>query len=97
MRELTGLDREVAAFMAQDEVANSVLRQLQEMLTLMLGRMKEEGRPNLTLAFGCTGGKHRSVWAAVKVSKWVEKQGHPVHLYHRELDRMVGKSASLSD
>lgn len=89
LRDLNGLDEEVAAFMAQDELANMVLRQLQEMLSLMLSRMKEEGRPNLTLAFGCTGGKHRSVWAAVKVAKWIEKQGHPVYLHHRELDRVV--------
>tara|TARA_B100001564_G_scaffold131271_1_gene109944 strand:+ start:174 stop:389 length:216 start_codon:yes stop_codon:yes gene_type:complete len=68
-------------------VVNAVLCQLQEMLTLMLDRMKEEGRPNLTLAFGCTGGKHRSVWAAAEIAKWIEAQGHPVRLHHRELDK----------
>ena len=90
LRELTGLDGDVAAFLAQDEAANMVLHQLQEMLTLMLDRMKANARPNLTLAFGCTGGKHRSVWAAVKIAKWMEAQGHPIHLHHRELNKMVG-------
>ena len=90
LRELTGLDGKVAAFLAQDEAANIVLRNLQEMLALMLDRMKADGRPNLTLAFGCTGGKHRSVWAAAKIAKWIEAQGHPIHLHHRELDEMLG-------
>ena len=85
LSDLTGLDGDVAAFLGQDEVVNTVLCQLQEILTLMLGRMKEEGRPNLTLAFGCTGGKHRSVWAAEQIAKWIEARGHPVRLHHREL------------
>ncbi len=90
LRDLTGLDGDVDDFLAQDEVVNTVLHQLQEMLTLMLGRMKEEGRPNLTLAFGCTGGKHRSVWAAEQIAKWIEARGHPVRLHHRELYEMIG-------
>ena len=55
LRELTGLDGDVAVFLARDKAANMVLHQLQEMLTLMLDRMNTEGRSNLTLAFGCTG------------------------------------------
>ena len=90
LRELTGRDDEVAAFLAKDEAATTVLHRLQEMLTLMLDRMKEDGRPNFTLAFGCTGGKHRSVWAAAQMAKWIEAQGHPVYLHHRELDETVG-------
>ena len=90
LRDLTGLDGDVSAFLAKDEAANKVLHQLQEMLTFMLCRMRAEGRPNLTIAFGCTGGKHRSVWAAAKIAKWIQAQGHPTHLHHRELDELVG-------
>ena len=89
LRELNGLDGDVVAFLAQDGAANLVLHQLKEMLTLMLGRMKADGRPNMTLAFGCTGGKHRSVWAAAQIAEWIELQGHPTHLHHRELEQMV--------
>ena len=90
LRELTGLDDDVVAFLAQDEEAVMVLHQLKEMLTLMLDRMKADGRPNLTLAFGCTGGKHRSVWAAAQIARWIEVQGYPIHIHHRELAEMVG-------
>ena len=90
LRALTGLDCEVFAFLAQDEVANRVLHHLKEMLVLVFERMKADGRPNLTLAFGCTGGKHRSVWAATQIAEWIEAQGHPIHLRHHELDEMAG-------
>jgi UPF0042 nucleotide-binding protein len=90
LRELTGLDDDVVAFLAQDEAASMVLQQLREMLTLMLDRMKADGRSNLTLAFGCTGGQHRSVWAAAQIARWIEAQGYSIHLHHRELDEMVG-------
>ncbi|MDC1383678.1 RNase adapter RapZ [Candidatus Puniceispirillum sp.] len=89
LRGLTGLDKDVVSFFAQDELANRFLFQLQQMLRLMLGRIKEEGRPNFTLAFGCTGGKHRSVWAAAKITKWIQGQGFPVQLDHRELKEVV--------
>ena len=89
LRELTGQEGDVGTFLAQDETANMVLHHLREMLTLMLDRMRADGRPNLTLAFGCTGGKHRSVWAATKIAEWIEAKGHPVHLNHRELDEMA--------
>ena len=80
----------LAVFLARDKAANMVLQQLQEMLTLMLDRMKAEGRSNLTLAFGCTGGKHRSVWAAARIAKWIEARGHSVRLHHRELEEIAG-------
>jgi UPF0042 nucleotide-binding protein len=76
--------------LAEDKAAHMVLQQLQEMLTLMLDRMRADGRPNLTLAFGCTGGKHRSVWAAARIAKWIEAQGHPIRLRHRDLDEIAG-------
>jgi UPF0042 nucleotide-binding protein len=47
--------------------------------------MNNDGRAHLTLAFGCTGGKHRSVWAAAQIASWIEAEGHPVRLEHREL------------
>ena len=85
LRDQTGLDAKVAEFLAKDEMAIKVLDQLKSMLALMLSRMNSDGRPNLTLAFGCTGGKHRSVWAATQIASWIEAKGHPVRLEHREL------------
>ena len=85
LRDQTGLDSKVAEFLAKDEMAIAVLDQAKSMLALMLSRMNSHGRAHLTLAFGCTGGKHRSVWAAAHIASWIEAEGHPVRLEHREL------------
>ena len=86
LREKTGQDAEIDAYLRQDEIAQSVLSDLKRMLTPMLGRMSAEGRPLITLAFGCTGGRHRSVWAAEAIGKWLRVQGHDISLNHRNLD-----------
>jgi UPF0042 nucleotide-binding protein len=85
LRGKTGRDAEIDAYLRQDEVAQSVLSDLKSMLTPMLGRMSAEGRPLITLAFGCTGGRHRSVWAAEAIGKWLQAQGHDISLAHRNL------------
>tara|TARA_B100000575_G_scaffold282227_1_gene273669 strand:- start:637 stop:1515 length:879 start_codon:yes stop_codon:yes gene_type:complete len=86
LREKTGQDAEIDEYLRQDEIAQSVLLDLKRMLTLMLGRMSAEGRPLITLAFGCTGGRHRSVWAAEAICKWLRVQGHDISLSHQNLD-----------
>ena len=77
----------MAEFLAKDEMASKILDQVKSMLALMLSRMSSDGRAHLTLAFGCTGGKHRSVWAAAQIASWIEAEGHPVRLEHRELTK----------
>ena len=86
LREKTGLAAEIDAYVRQDEIAQYVLSDRQRMLTPMLDRMSAEGRPLFTLAFGCTGGRHRSVWAAEAIGKWLRVQGHDISLNHRSLD-----------
>ena len=85
LRKLDGRDEVVADFLNDESVAVGVLESFKSMLGEMLPRMSREGRPILTVAFGCTGGQHRSVWAAESVSAWLREQGHSVKLTHREL------------
>jgi len=86
LREKTGRDKEVDAYLAQDDAAQAVMRHAKDMLSIMLDRMAGEGRPAVTIAFGCTGGQHRSVWAAETIASWLRKRGHEINLHHRELD-----------
>jgi len=92
LRDLTGLDDKVAAFLDGDEAAVAGLTHVKAALDIMLDRMRDDGRPQLTLAFGCTGGKHRSVWAAAQIADWMHRRGHAVTLQHRELDKGAGRS-----
>ena len=85
LRDKDGRDDEVAGFLDNDDTAISVLDLVQAMLTDMLPRMSREGRPLLTIAFGCTGGQHRSVWAVERMAGWLRESGYGVKVAHREL------------
>ena len=86
LRAQTGLDKDVATFIAADPVASDVLHHIKHILSETLARIRHEGRPHVTIGFGCTGGRHRSVWGARQIAGWVAEQGYPVELTHRELN-----------
>ena len=86
LRSLDGRDEPVASYLASDEAAVSVVSSLKAMLAEMLPRMSREGRPLMTIAFGCTGGHHRSVWAVETLSAWLKDEGYGVESTHRELE-----------
>lgn len=86
LRAKTGLDDEVDAFLNADAAVQRVMDAQKAILSTMLERMSHEGRPLITIAFGCTGGRHRSVWAARHLAEWLAAQGNPVHTVHRELN-----------
>ena len=85
LRDFTGLDKEVEDFLNADTALQEVMDNFRSMLSAMLKRMEDEGRPLLNLAFGCTGGRHRSVWAAESIGKWLRERGHYVTITHREI------------
>ncbi|MEC7588471.1 MAG: RNase adapter RapZ [Pseudomonadota bacterium] len=86
LRSFDGRDEPVAAFLQADEAASSVVSSLKGILAEMLPRMTREGRPLMTIAFGCTGGRHRSVWAVETVAAWLAAEGYDVESTHRELE-----------
>ena len=86
LRAFDGRDQEISTFLRQDEGAVKVIESYKSILTEMLPRLAREGRPILTIAFGCTGGRHRSVWASETMSAWLREQGYDVKLAHRELE-----------
>ena len=85
LRDFTGLDKEVEDFLNADTALQEVMDNFRSMLSAMLKRMADEGRPLLNLAFGCTGGRHRSVWAAESIGKWLRERGHYVTITHGEI------------
>lgn len=86
LRPLTGRDRRVANYISEDPDFTAYMDQLKSMLELLLPRYEAEGKSYLTIAIGCTGGKHRSVYVCETLNDWIEQLGKRVHLHHRDLD-----------
>lgn len=89
LRARDGQDAAVAAFVAADPRHAAFMERLQALLELLLPGFRDEGRAYLTLAFGCTGGRHRSVAVAEEIAQALTRSGWPVTLRHRDLDCSV--------
>lgn len=86
LRPLTGRDAPVADFLAKDGEVRKMLAHVIAFLDAWLPSYAAENRAYLTVAFGCTGGQHRSVWFAEQLAEHYRKQGsYPVLVRHRSL------------
>jgi UPF0042 nucleotide-binding protein len=84
LRPFSGEDLPVAQFIENDPLIKPFIDQIKSTLSLMLPRFDEEGRSYFTLAFGCTGGQHRSVYCAQTVYNWLKHSRHQMDLRHRD-------------
>lgn len=91
LRDMTGLDKPVGEFIARDEDFPTFLDGLGAMLAVLLPRYETEGKSYLTIAVGCTGGRHRSVYVAERLGKMLRSNGRRVHLTHRDIQRSAGQ------
>ena len=85
LKTLTGRDKAVADYVGAAEGFDAFFGNLTALLAPLLPRYAAEGKSYLTVALGCTGGRHRSVFVAEKLARWLEQQGETVHLRHRDL------------
>jgi UPF0042 nucleotide-binding protein len=86
LKPLTGLDRPVAAFIRRDKGYRPFLKNLTRLLEPLLPRYATEGKSYLTIAVGCTGGRHRSILVAEELAAWLKGHGRRVQVRHRDLD-----------
>ena len=82
----TGLDKMVGEFITLDDGFHCFFENLKNFLEPQLPRFLGEGRSYLTIAIGCTGGRHRSVFVAQKLGEWLEARGENVIISHREVN-----------
>lgn len=85
LRPLTGLDKEIQDYVAADERFSEFCAKISDLIFFSLPEYKKEGKSYLKIAFGCTGGRHRSVYMAERMAMLLNKQGFKANLYHREL------------
>ena len=90
-----GRDQDVQAYIRQDPLFEGFINNLTQLLTPLVPRYEEEGKSYLTLAIGCTGGKHRSVFIAETLSKWLKKSMNNVRLVHRDLQTQTLETGPL--
>lgn len=87
LRPLSGLDKPIGDFIEQDPDVEGFFRHLTELLEPLLPRFDAEGKSYLTIAVGCTGGKHRSVYTAERLGAWLAEKGERVSVNHRDLQQ----------
>lgn len=85
LRELTGLDQAVADHIATDPAYEDAVSRIEELLLVLLPRYRAEGKAYVSVAFGCTGGRHRSVHVAHRVAARLRAAGFSPTLEHRDL------------
>jgi UPF0042 nucleotide-binding protein len=87
LRPLDGRDERVSEFIFKHEESRELLRRLEELLDFLLPAYQREGKAYLTVAVGCTGGRHRSVSFVEALRRFLEKRGFPPSIVHRDMDR----------
>ncbi|GAB4269860.1 MAG: RNase adapter RapZ [Pararhodobacter sp.] len=87
LRALDGRDPAVAAHVTSDPRFADFFARVEGLVLSLLEPFVDEGKSSLTIAFGCTGGKHRSVAVAEKMARTLAEQGWRVSKRHRELER----------
>lgn len=85
LRSLNGKDKEVAEFLAAQPAVNQMFDDIFEFLSSWIPRYDDAHRSYLTIAIGCTGGQHRSVYVAERLAEALSKQHDPVLTRHNEL------------
>jgi len=99
LRPKTGCDPEVGAYIEADPDFHRLFDALCGWLDELLPRYEREGKSYLTIAFGCTGGRHRSVFCAELFADRLRGKGRHVALVHRDLDRsaeLAGAAAPVA-
>ena len=85
LKEMTGLDKEVQDYIFSFEDSNKFMEKVYDMIDFIIPMYIKEGKRNLIISFGCTGGKHRSVCFAQKLYEYLSKKSYNVGVMHKNI------------
>ena len=88
LKNKTGKDKEVVKYIEKQKEYDKFFNQISNLLNYLLPSYLKEGKSQLTIAIGCTGGRHRSVATAEKLSEFFKRKKYKVNLYHRDIMRI---------
>jgi RNase adapter protein RapZ len=89
MRPKTGLDEDVSSYVLKWNETNKFLEKVTDLLSFMLPQYKREGKAQVIIAIGCTGGQHRSVALAEYIANYFKKD-YITHVSHRDIEKRKG-------
>ena len=87
LKQKTGLNKEVRDYVMGFDASIEFLKKLEEMILFLMPMYIEEGKTGLSIAIGCTGGKHRSVTMAYLLGETLKKNGYPVNMVYRDIEK----------
>lgn len=87
LRPYTGLRAEVSDFVLKNKIAFSFLDRLESLLADLIPRYQQEGKAQLTIALGCTGGRHRSVAVVEELHSFLVRYFKNLNVFHRDMAR----------
>ncbi|MDP8163038.1 RNase adapter RapZ [Pasteurella skyensis] len=88
LRPMTGLEKPVIDFLSQHAIVNQFVEQTNQYLVSWLPFLEKNNRSYLTIAIGCTGGKHRSVFVAEQLYHYLKNKDYTVKIRHRQLENI---------
>lgn len=89
LKNLTGLDKPVQDFIASSQDAMPMLEKYCDFLSLAIPLYQNEGKNELIISVGCTGGKHRSVFFAEKIKDFAKEKGFDSSVMHRDINKAI--------
>ena len=87
LRPMTGLDAPVGEFIARDPAYDPAFEKIADLITTLIPRYRHEGKAYLTIAFGCTGGRHRSVFITEAMAQRLRDAGYAPNVVHRDITK----------
>lgn len=86
LRKLTGNNKKVRDYVLKADITKQFIRSVDALVNELIPGYINEGKSHLNIAFGCTGGHHRSVAVANEMARIFSEQGNRVTVTHRDLD-----------
>lgn len=87
LRSLTGNDPAVRDYLLKWQITRQFLRRLNALISFLLPHYEQEGKSQVNIAIGCTGGRHRSVVIANRLAELAARQGYPVYIDQRDMEK----------
>jgi UPF0042 nucleotide-binding protein len=85
LKELTGTDPSIQNYVIENEIGREFVEKFSTLVLFLIPLYQKEGKSQITIAFGCTGGKHRSVTVALLFQQILETNGYPSQLTNRDI------------